>query len=126
MAGFMELKSPNHPNPFMPYIIRIAKNQALKKLEYNQAVKRNSYYDCTLEELENHVVSLTSVENALEEEALKTFINQFLAKEKKIDRILFVKRYWYLESIDDIVRECGKLQLILVFFINVKDIYMIY
>lgn len=99
---------PNHPNPLLSYILRIAKNQALKKLEYNRAVKRNNYYDATLEEIENHFSSLTSVENAMEEQILQKFINHFLAKEKKMDRIIFVKRYWYLESIDQISKECGK------------------
>lgn len=99
---------PEHPASLISYVCRIAKNQALKKREYLYAEKRNSTYDVALDELEATLCSLESVEHELLAQELQTAINTFLEKQKKCDRIFFVKRYWFAESISEIAATYGK------------------
>ena len=43
---------PREPNPLAAYLCRIVRNLSVKKYHANTAVKRNSFYDVALEELE--------------------------------------------------------------------------
>ena len=42
---------PENPDPFAAYICRLARNISIKKLRYNTADKRNSFYDVSIGEL---------------------------------------------------------------------------
>ena len=48
---------PENPDPFVAYILRIARNIAIKKLRYNTADKRNNSYDINLgdKKLSDHI-----------------------------------------------------------------------
>lgn len=99
---------PENPRSLISYVCRIAKNQALKKWEYLNAEKRNSTYDVALCELEATLCSTKFVEDELLVQELQKEINVFLARQKKLDRIFFVKRYWFSESISEIASTYGK------------------
>lgn len=93
---------PQNPNPLISYVCRIVRNLALKKYHSNAAAKRNSIYDAALEELEN----CFSLSGSAEEEfnAIETahIIDEFLETLDRESRVMFVRRYWYSDSIADI------------------------
>ena len=99
---------PDSPVSLISYVCRIARNQALKRQEYFHAEKRNSTYDIALNELENTLCSSKFVEEELLQQELQKEINIFLGRQKKLDRIFFVKRYWFSESISEIASTYGK------------------
>lgn len=99
---------PENPNPLSAYISRICKNIALKKYHANTAKKRNSHYDLVLEELEECLAGCESVEGEIAAQELKQAINEFLSELKKTDRVIFMRRYWLLESISSIAVDMGK------------------
>ena len=47
---------PKNPNPLRAYIFRIIRNISIAKYHENTCIKRNSYYDVALQELENCLI----------------------------------------------------------------------
>lgn len=86
---------PERPNSLMTYFVRIARNKALDRYRYNSSQIRNSYYDSSIEELEPYLISSGKVMETCEAKLLADSINNFLSKQKKEDRIIFVGRYYY-------------------------------
>lgn len=93
---------PNKPNPLKTYLMKIVRNISLTKYKSNTAQKRNSYYDTSLEELENVIFENDSVEIQAEKSELTEYINKFLATLPKEDRVIFLKRYWFCQSYSEI------------------------
>ena len=98
---------PENPDPFVAYILRIARNIAIKKLRYNTADKRNNSYDVSLGELEEVLTGTSDVQKEIEAKEIETVINSFLKDLKKTDRVIFVKRFWFNMTLDEISEETG-------------------
>lgn len=93
---------PQKPDPLLTYVSRIVRNLSIKKYHANTAVKRNSFYDVSLDELEDCLSSIITVESEVHLNELSHSIDKFLSKLDKENRIMFVQRYWYAESVSDI------------------------
>lgn len=61
---------PHRPNPLSVFVCKIVRNISIMRYRANTALKRNSNYDSTMEELENCLSSSVSVEDSLEEKEL--------------------------------------------------------
>ena len=96
---------PKKPNPFKAYICRIIKNLSLKCYEYHHAKKRNSQYDLSLEELEECISKEQNIESQIELRELKWIIAKFIEDLPKEKRILFLRRYWFLQSVSEMARD---------------------
>ena len=95
---------PQEPNPLLSYVCRIVRNLAIKKYHSNTAAKRNSIYDVALAELENCFPSSDSVEEEFNAVETARIIDRFLTTLNKENRIMFIRRYWYSDSIDDLAK----------------------
>ena len=93
---------PHVPNPLAGYVCRIARNLAVNRYHANNAEKRKSNYDLVLDEMEECIPSGVSVETDYEAKELTAAINRFLAALSKEDSFLFVRRYWYADSVADL------------------------
>lgn len=93
---------PQRPNPLRTYICRIVRNLSIKKYHANTSMKRNSFYDVALDELEECLPSPVNVEKELAAKELTDLLDSFLDTLDKGNRILFMRRYWYSDSISDI------------------------
>lgn len=98
---------PQKPNPLLSYVCRIVRNLALKKYHFNTAIKRNSTYDVALDELENCIPSATTIEEEMDAIEMARMIDSFLETLDKEKRILFVRRYWCSDSIEDLAKLFG-------------------
>lgn len=98
---------PQNPNPLLTYICRIVRNLSIKKYHANTSVKRNSFYDAALDELEECVSSSESVEAEISAKELTRQIDYFLDTLDAESRILFVRRYWYAYSISELAKQFG-------------------
>ena len=98
---------PNRPSPLRTFVCKIARNLAAAKYHANTAKKRNSRYDAALDELEGCLAAGGSVEEAYDAKELSEAINDFLAALSYTDRFLFVRRYWYSDSMQDIAAMTG-------------------
>ncbi|MBE5939179.1 MAG: sigma-70 family RNA polymerase sigma factor [Lachnospiraceae bacterium] len=95
---------PKKPERLLSYVCRIVRNQAIKKYHANTATKRNSTYDIAFEELEGCFPNLTLVEEQYSAKETARYIDKFLEGLDKESRIMFVRRYWYADSVADIAR----------------------
>ena len=98
---------PNRPSPLRTFVCKIARNLAAAKYHANTAKKRNSRYDAALDELEGCLAAGGSVEEAYDAKELSEAINAFLSSLSYTDRFLFVRRYWYSDSMQDIAAMIG-------------------
>lgn len=60
-----------------------------------------------MSELEECIPSAQTVEKELEDAELASFINNFLKEQKKESRMIFVRRYYYSDSIKQIAERFG-------------------
>ncbi|MBR5571536.1 MAG: sigma-70 family RNA polymerase sigma factor [Oscillospiraceae bacterium] len=97
---------PQNPDPLRTYLCRIVRNLALKKLRANTALKRGSQFDISLSELEN-CIPAKSFDEQLSAKELTEQINAFLSTLRRDDRVLFIKRYWFSESLSEIAVTFG-------------------
>ena len=90
---------PQCPARLDSYIARIARNVALDRYDYNTASMRHTGLTLAYEELALYLPSRTDQTDGVE---FRSFINQFLRGLPKTSRMIFIRRYWYGESIADI------------------------
>lgn len=95
------------PSRFSSFVSRIARNLALKKYEYISAAKRNPAAVTSLEELDDCVSGKESMESALEAKRVERAIDQFLRRQGEEKRTIFIRRYWYFDSIEAICQCTG-------------------
>lgn len=93
---------PENPNPLLTYVCRIVRNLSIKKYHANTARKRNSFYDIALDELENCIPKYETVEDEYAVQELANAINRFLAALNRENRMIFIRRYWFSDSISEI------------------------
>ncbi len=94
---------PQRPTPLSAFVCRIARNLSLKKYRAKTAAKRNSQLEVALDEL----VSVGLVPSAEEEwnaKELGRAIDAFLDTLDKENRVLFIRRYWFADSIRDLAQ----------------------
>lgn len=101
-----ETVPPERPDPLIAYLCRIVRNLALKKLRANTAAKRSGY-DTALDELAESIASNESVENELEARELAKHIDRFLSSLGRDERVLFVRRYWFSDSLSELAELFG-------------------
>ena len=98
---------PQKPARLDSYLARIARNAALDRYDYNTASMRSTDLTLAYEELALYLPSRDQETDAVE---FKSFINRFLRGLPKASRMMFVRRYWYGESIAQIADafECSE------------------
>lgn len=96
-----------HPSRFSVFISRIVRNLSLKKYEYISAAKRNPSTVTSFEELGDCVSGTNNVESEIEKKHIENLINEFLWLLNKEKRNIFIRRYWYFDSIDTICKCTG-------------------
>ena len=98
---------PHRPAPLRTYVCRIARNLATKKYHANLAKKRNSQYDVALDELAECISDSGSVEEHVEADELAAIIDSFLDTLSYEDKFLFMRRYWFADSLADAAKMAG-------------------
>lgn len=88
------------PDNFQSFIGSITRNLSINKYNYNKAQKRNFYEVSIMDEFFECVKGYeVDFENEI---ILKECINKFLSSLSKRNRIIFLQRYWYCCSIEEI------------------------
>lgn len=98
---------PKRPKYLGAYSCRVARNICLNRYHANTAEKRNSFYDAALEELEETIPALSTVESEYDARELTQYLNRFLKGLSQDDRFLFLRRYWYGDGISQIAQAMG-------------------
>ena len=96
---------PERPTRLGAWLSTVTRRLALTRYEKKTAAKRNGGMEASLEELSECVTagSLTIAD----EVALSEAINGFLASLPTRTRMIFMRKYWYMDSIADIAKALG-------------------
>lgn len=92
---------PTRPNDFTAFLCKITRNLSLKKLEFSNAKKRSADAIISFSEIEATVPD-NSFAPGVGEEGAGKLISAFLRNEKELARNVFLRRYWFCDSISDI------------------------
>lgn len=95
---------PKEPNPLSAFVCKIARNVSLNKYRSNTAGKRNASMEVSLEELERSIQT-PSAEEEWSAKELGEQINRFLHTLDVKNRVLFVRRYWFADSVKEIAAD---------------------
>jgi len=95
---------PKKPEPLAGYVYKTGRNISLDKLKYNTAQKRDGRYDASIEELASCIPG-PALEDTVEARELGLAINRFLTTLNADNRALFLRRYWFGDSVKDIAKD---------------------
>ncbi len=94
---------PETPNPLAAFVYKIGRNLALKRYRSNTAQKRNGTYDLSLDELAGCIPG-PALEETVEARELGCAIDRFLDTMSVDNRNIFLRRYWFGDSVKEIAR----------------------
>lgn len=97
---------PARPEKLMPYVCRIARNISLKRHRDNTAKRHDSRNHLPISELEECLPG-PSVEEVWSARELGRIIDRFLDSLEPENRVIFVRRYWFSDSIREIAVRMG-------------------
>lgn len=99
---------PRRPNVLSAFLGKITRHISIDRWRARSAYKRGGgEIPLALEELENCVAGLQDVEMEYQRKELVRAYIRFLDVLPITERRVFLLRYWYLESIDDIANKFG-------------------
>ena len=94
---------PTRPNNLMAFVCRITRNLSFKRLEAMSRQKRSQATIVSLDELAE-VLSDESIADGVSDEDIGKLISDFLRNEKSEIRDVFIRKYYFFDSIGDIAR----------------------
>lgn len=97
---------PAVPNSLKAFLGRIARNIALNRYDYYTAEKRSRETEVRLSEL-GDIISHSSIEDEFEVKETARLISIWLRGKSHTKRVVFVRRYWYGDSIPAIAEFFG-------------------
>jgi len=99
---------PHHPLILSTFLGKITRNLSLNKWRKLSAEKRGGgLVAVSIDELEECIPDERNLRESLEAEIIAESINDFLADLKESERKVFVCRYWYFDSIEEIAKRFG-------------------
>ena len=97
---------PNRPQFLFAYLAAICRNLALNRVDWRNAAKRRAEIVTISEELAFCLPDPAGERTETAQE-LSQALNGFLSTLEKETRIIFLRRYWYADSVSAIARQRG-------------------
>ena len=98
---------PENPLSLPAFLGRVTRNLAISRYRAAHARKRFSALEVMLGELDECVPSAMDVEQVLDQKALSALISDWLDGLSEADSALFVRRYWYGDSVRSLAELVG-------------------
>ncbi len=96
---------PGCPDQLKAYLGKIVRNLALNRAKLSNRKKRGGgQTELLLSELEECVPAVVSVEQGAEDRVVTQCIESFLYAQPEEKRMVFLRRYWYADSLREIAR----------------------
>ena len=94
---------PNEPRTWLlPYLSKLVRETAIDRLRKEQAKKRAAQFTELTQEIESSLPSLNDVETEVDGALLSAAISAFLRQQPLQKRNIFLRRYWYMDSVAEI------------------------
>ena len=101
-----EIIPPQRPTYFYAYIASICRHLSFHKVDWKQAAKRNAEVVTLTEEMELCIPD-TSRDREMEAREIGKALNAFLESLPKEARLIFLRRYWHVDTIAEIAARYG-------------------
>lgn len=99
---------PKRPSCLAAFLGKLTRNLALNRYKRLRADKRGAgQLTLALEELGECVPARTEMEGVEDRALIVSVLDRFLASLSKRDRMVFVRRYWYVSSVAEIAGDYG-------------------
>lgn len=99
---------PTKPSSLRAFLAKISRQLALKKRREQLALKRGKgEVAACLEELEANIADEKTIEREANRNLLKEALNDFLGMLSEQERNVFICRYWYFDTINEIATRFG-------------------
>lgn len=96
---------PQEPNPLSAYICKVLRNVSIQRYRYNTAERRNASYEVSIDELVEYLEGINNIQKQMEEREVAAALNSFLKQCKKVDRVIFIKKYCLFMETDEIAKQ---------------------
>lgn len=97
---------PQRPRYFYAFLASICRHLSLNKLDWKAAAKRKAEVVSLTEEMALCIPDRAG-ERELEGRELGRILNRFLESLPKESRLIFLRRYWYVDTIAEIAQRYG-------------------
>lgn len=102
---------PNAPRGYLyAYLVRIIRHISIDRCRYQQRLCRNAYIQELSLELQCCIPSPEDTESRMEAIALGQVISAFLRQQPETARNVFLRRYWFTDSIPELASRFGMTQ----------------
>ena len=91
---------PNKPNFFKAFICKITRQISIDRYRYNHSKNRSN--NISLNDLDYEIKSNENIEEKINENELVEKINIFLSNLDIESQVLFVRKYFFFESLDEL------------------------
>lgn len=98
---------PKKPESLAAFVLRLVRNISTDRLRRNLAAKRMGNYQECLEEWSGTLSHRDTPEAVYESRLTARYIDEFVANLSRTNRLLFVRRYWYMDSIGALALATG-------------------
>ncbi len=100
---------PHKPNNLSTFLGKIIRNLSFNKYKYIHSIKRGGYEVSQILDELSEIVSddETVLDNVIKKELIKT-IDNFIKALSKEKQYIFIRRYWYSDSIKAIAIQCDR------------------
>lgn len=96
---------PQKPNSLAAFLGRITRNLSINRLNEKRAQKRGG--DRLLCELSDCIPSPGGIEEEIESAELTEIINNWLRSLPHDERVIFMRRYWFGDSLKSLAEKCS-------------------
>ena len=97
---------PGRPQYFFAFLASICRHLSLNRLDWSMAAKRKAEVVSLTEEMEQCIPD-PNHRYAMEEKELGRILDAFLESLSKDSRLIFLRRYWYMDTIAEIAQRYG-------------------
>ena len=97
---------PARPQRLSTYLGKLTRNFAISRMTREKAEKRRTSVSVLLDEIAEFTPDPTS-DSDIDDLLFRDIINRFLADTPESSRVVFVRRYWYSDSISEISNLTG-------------------
>ncbi len=97
---------PQRPNHLFGYLARICRNLSLNRLDWTNAAKRKAEVVSLTQEMESCIPD-AGREAEVDARELGRILNAFLGTLSPENRMIFVRRYWYVDTTAEIAERYG-------------------
>ncbi len=92
------------PKSLKAFLGKLVRDISLSRYRANHAQKRYGGLEAMLDELEECIPSEFDVQEKLDQQNLDDLINDWLGSLSHVDRVLFIKRYYYGETVKNLAK----------------------